>query len=151
MAKGNGQRGASLPLDSALARLTGARLCYGKPVTSAGRTVITVASVRGAGGGGLGSTGAVATALAKGGGGGGMLDARPVGFIEISAAGSRYVPINDRRLPLAALAGGALAAITLTRAVARRRRIRFAREVVRRVKAGAPLAELERYAASQRS
>jgi uncharacterized spore protein YtfJ len=143
---------ALAPIESALARLTGARLCYGKPVTTAGRTVITVARVRSIGGGGLGTArGDGNDALSSGGGGGGLLDARPVGFIELSADGTRYVPIDDRRVPLAAIAGGALLTFALTRRVARRRRIRFARKVARSVKAGRPVPELERYVASQRS
>ena len=42
------------PATRALARLTGARLCFGRPVELKNRTVIPVASVRTAGGWGFG-------------------------------------------------------------------------------------------------
>jgi uncharacterized spore protein YtfJ len=78
------------------------RLCYGEPVTHGDRTVIPVSrvSVKGGYGSGGGSQ--------SGGGGGGQLDARPAGFIEIAADGSRFQPIGDpgrtERLLLAAAA-----------------------------------------------
>jgi hypothetical protein len=115
--------GAALPpLQQALARLTGARLCYAKPVTAGGRTIIAVASVRTAGGFGFGRSHTDAAADGSGGGGGGTLDARPVGFIEIDNDGARFHSIDDRRLPVAAIGGGALAALVLQRRLTRRRR-----------------------------
>ena len=60
----------------------GARLCYGEPVRVGGRTVIPVARV-----------GAGAPA---------RVGARPVGFIEVNAEGSRYLPIGDPRARAAA-------------------------------------------------
>ncbi len=110
------------PVQQALARLTGARLCYAKPVTAGGRTIIAVASVRTAGGFGFGRSRSEAAADGSGGGGGGTLDARPVGFIEIDDAGARFHPIDDRRVPVAAIGGGALAALMLRRRLTRRRR-----------------------------
>lgn len=99
------------------ARLSGARLCYGKPVEAAGRVVIPVASVRTAAGGGLGRSGGDEPS----GGGGGLLDARPVGFIEIGPEGARYQAIDDERTRLRALAAGALALLALRRLGQRRR------------------------------
>jgi hypothetical protein len=96
---------ASLPgLRELAARLTGARLCFGKPVRGGEHTVVPVASVRvaGGGGGGRGPTG--------GGGGGGQLQARPVGYIEVGPDGTRFRRIVDPGR-VAALAGaGAMAA-----------------------------------------
>ena len=78
-----------------MAAASGARLCFGDPVESGGRTVIPVARVRGGGGGG------------RDGGGGGGVVASPVGFIEVSADGARFVSIPDPR-------GAALAALGAT-------------------------------------
>jgi len=74
-------------------RLGGARLCYGEPIRDGGRTIVPVARVRAAGGGGWGT----GEPRGGGGGGGGTLDARPVGFIEIGAAGARFEAIEDPR------------------------------------------------------
>lgn len=61
---------------------------FGEPIERDGVTVIPVAMV-GAGGGGGGSTGD-----GPGGSGGGAgVGARPLGVIEITAAGSRFRPI----------------------------------------------------------
>jgi hypothetical protein len=89
---------------------SGARLCFGEPVSTGGRTVIPVARVRGGAGGG-----------------GGGFDAAPVGFIEVGPDGSRFEAIPDPRgAALAALrAGAALAAtggaLAAARVVRRRR------------------------------
>jgi len=91
-------------------RLSGARLCYGEPVQVGERTVIPVARVRSAGGGGFGRSdgGRAAQELisapepaersgdvGSGGGGGGFLEAQPMGFIDISPAGARFEAIVD--------------------------------------------------------
>jgi uncharacterized spore protein YtfJ len=110
------------PAQRALARLTGARLCFGKPVQLKDRTVIPVASVRTAGGYGFGND-----RQARGGGGGGALDARPVGFIEITPEGTRFERIDDGRTALRLLAVGSLAVLVVGRALARRRRIALVR------------------------
>lgn len=82
---------------------------YGEPVTADGVTVIPVARVAfGLGGGaGWGGDGGAR----EGGGGGGGVDARPVGYIEISNGIATYRPIGhtwtDVVVPLAALLLGA--------------------------------------------
>ena len=101
-------------------RMQGARLCYGDPVTAEGRTVIPVARVSARGGLGFGS--GSGTGEGEGGGGGGKLNATPVGFIEVTADGTRFVAIDDgasteRMVGSAARAAGTLA---LLLAVARR-------------------------------
>jgi uncharacterized spore protein YtfJ len=110
------------PAQRALARLTGARLCFGRPVELKDRTVIPVASVRTAGGWGFGNqVDTDASRSGSGGGGGGAIDARPVGFIEISAEGTRFQRIDDGRTALRALAAGTLVALLAGRALSRRR------------------------------
>ena len=66
---------------------------YGDPVSSEVRTVIPVARVRCGFGGGSGKK----AAEQEGGGGGGGFVAKAAGFIEISAQGTRFVPIRDSR------------------------------------------------------
>jgi uncharacterized spore protein YtfJ len=112
------------PAQRALARLTGARLCFGRPVEAKGRTVIPVASVRTAGGWGFGNE---PNGRGSGGGGGGALDARPVGFIEIGPDGTRFERIDDGRVALQAIAAGSLALLVLGRVLVRRRRLGLGR------------------------
>ena len=91
-----------------LAAARGARLCYGEPVHVDGRTVIPVARVRAAGG--MGQRG-----------GGGRLDAVPVGFIEVSAAGARFEGIGQHDSGVRALAAGGAALTAVLAAAALRR------------------------------
>ena len=107
------------PAQRVLARLTGARLCFGRPVEVNGRTVIPVASVRTAGGYGFGSE--PDGRQRSGGGGGGALDARPVGFIEIAPEGTRFESIDDGRAALRTIAAGSFAMLVVGRALMRRR------------------------------
>ena len=107
------------PAQRAFARMTGARLCFGRPVEHKGRTVIPVASVRTAGGWGFGNG---PEDQGSGGGGGGALDARPVGFIEIGPDGTRFQRIDDGRTVLRALAGAALVGVIANRALRGRKR-----------------------------
>ena len=106
------------PAQRVLARLTGARLCFGRPVEVKGRTVIPVASVRTAGGYGFGGE---PRGSERSGGGGGALDARPVGFIEIGPDGTRFEPIDDGRAALRTIAAGSFAVLVVGRALVRRR------------------------------
>jgi uncharacterized spore protein YtfJ len=91
-----------------LARLTGARMCFGRPIHADGRTVVPVASVRGMGGLGFGRDGdasgdreVAATDAGRagevrrpdGGGGGGYVHARPLGFIDLGPEGARFQAI----------------------------------------------------------
>ena len=108
------------PAVKLLARMTGARLCFGDAVTNGGRTVIPVASLRTAGGGGFGS--GPDSSPGQGGGGGGAIDARPVGFIEIGPEGTRFERIDDGRAALRAVAAGSIALLLVGRVLTRRRR-----------------------------
>jgi len=71
---------------------------YGEPIAAQGKTIIPVAKIiYGFGGGG--GTGGAGTSMARGegGGGGGGARAIPVGVMEVSAQGTRFVPISDRK------------------------------------------------------
>lgn len=118
-----------------LASRAGARLSFGKPVRTGEVTVIPVARVWMAGGLGFGGE------RNDGGGGGGVVRSRPVGYVEASPSGTRFVNI---RTPLerAALLGiattaGALAVATAVGAVG-------ARALVPAARAALPSARLRR-------
>ena len=91
--------------DDPAARGQGAGLCYGEPVRWGGRTVVPVARVGG-------SSDAVA--------------ARPLGYIEVDANGTRYVSIGggarDRALTAAVAAAAGLAGAVAGVLLGRRRR-----------------------------
>jgi hypothetical protein len=120
-----------------VARLGGARLCYGKPVRVGERTVIPVASVRAVGGGGVT---AAPPAPGDSAGGGGVFTATPVGFIDVGPEGARYQRIDGGARTLSSAAAGAVAVLAL-RAVARRsagRRARLPRGAPRSVRGSLP-------------
>ena len=98
--------GRLLALRRVIGRLEGARMCFGEPVKAGDRVIVPVAKVFTAGGFGYGSgdDGPALDGLeldrgggtsGSGGGGGGTLAATPVGFIEVSAGGSRFRSIPD--------------------------------------------------------
>jgi hypothetical protein len=91
-------------------RLTGARLCYGKPVTGGDVTIVPVARVRVAGGFGTGGEGD--------GGGGGAVQAAPIGYIEVGPDGSRFRAIDDADRTLAAVRSVAVTVAALLGAAA---------------------------------
>jgi hypothetical protein len=91
--------------------LRGERLSYGEPVTFGGRTVITVTRVR-----------------ASGGGNGRAVEATPVGYIEMTADGSAYHPIDG---PGRGLRVAATAATTVVGLLAGARALRASRRPVR--------------------
>lgn len=79
---------------------------YGEPIAAQGRTIIPVAKIIYGYGGGAG-TGGVSTARhGEGGGGGGAARAIPVGVVEVSDQGTRFVSISDRRKLAGAVAMG---------------------------------------------
>src|SRR3954447_5167776 len=102
-----------------LTRLAGARLCYGKPVRVGDRAIVPVARVRTTGGFGWGSD----DASASGGGGGGMLNAQPVGFIDVGPEGARFEAIPDPDRSTKLLRAGAVAVVTVLAATAVRQRL----------------------------
>ncbi len=87
----------------------GAHAAFGEPVTQGGRTVIPVARVACLFGGGAGGMEAATEGRSperSGGGGGGAIAAWPIGAIEVSAEGTRFIPVTDPRRSLAAVGIG---------------------------------------------
>jgi uncharacterized spore protein YtfJ len=103
------------------------RNVYGDPVEAHGVTVIPVAQTyfgfgAGAGSGrGRRSQGAGREAGGGGGGGGGGGVVRPIGFIEITAAGARWVPIVRPWQRMAMMVVPPLIALLAGRALRRRK------------------------------
>ena len=89
---------------------------FGEPVQSEGKTVIPVAKVSYAFGGGFGK-GPTKDGILKGegGGGGGGLRAYPAGALEITPGSTRFIPFTDTRWLLAAFSIGAFAGALLAR------------------------------------
>jgi len=90
------------------------RNVYGDPVTAGGRTVIPVARVfyTFGGGGGRGRQDQPDSSRGGGAGAGGMVAASPVGALEVTAEGARFVGVHDAKLlALAAAAGFAVGAM----------------------------------------
>ena len=101
-----------------------AQTVYGEPVHAHGHTVIPVARVYFAYGGGAGPElagrlvdrapdGRVAPALTSGGGAGGLGIARPAGYIEISERGTRVVPVTRAWVRPAAVLGAVVLGLLL--------------------------------------
>lgn len=95
---------------------------FGEPIEAHGKTIVPIARVSyclGAGGGG-GDGPASAAAAIGGGGGGGMVRARPVGALEISESGARFVGVFDRQRTAGLIAGGIVIGLVLRRVFRRR-------------------------------
>lgn len=79
---------------------------YGEPIAAQGRTIIPVAKIIYGYGGGGGTGGVGSDRHGEGGGGGGAARAIPVGVVEVSNQGTRFVSISDRRKLAGAVAMG---------------------------------------------
>jgi uncharacterized spore protein YtfJ len=88
------------------------RNVFGEPIKHNGRTVIPVARV-GYGFGGVGRSGKLPEG--EGGGAGGGVVAMPVGAVEISDEGTRYISFSLDKKLLGAFAVGAFAGMFLLR------------------------------------
>lgn len=89
-----------------LQRSAHAATVFGQPITAHGRTVIPVARASyGFGGGSAPERETDQAEESEGGGGVGGVSVSPVGVIEVTEAGTRWVPIDDGRLAIATLAG----------------------------------------------
>ena len=90
---------------------------YGEPVTSGQRTILPVASIRFAfgGGGGSGDRGTPHGDMPRrgGGGGGGRGSARPCGLVEVTPEGARFVYFQEPGRLAAAIALGFLAGLAV--------------------------------------
>lgn len=102
----------------------GAHAAFGEPVTQGDRTVIPVARVASFFGGGAGGLAAAEGRSPErgGGGGGGAIAAWPIGAIEVSSEGTRFVPVTDPRRSLAAVCVGLAIGWLLGRRAGRRGR-----------------------------
>lgn len=94
-----------------------ARTVYGEPITAEGKTIVPIAKVRYGFGGGSGKK--AGEEPGEGGGGGGGAVARPVGYIEVSGDGTRFVPIIDLQSMVVAMVGGLLAGVLFGRLLGR--------------------------------
>jgi len=96
---------------------TGASAVFGEPVEKDGRTVIPVAqAIIGTGGGSGSSGGAEAGGTGEGAGGGAVT--RPLGYIEVTANGTAFVPLKQPwQDPALVLAYSVLGLVVLRAAV----------------------------------
>jgi|SRR5579884_2264551 len=92
---------------------------YGAPISAEGRTIIPVARVGYGFGGGSGSATKKLTEslqpAGEGGGGGGGIFVMPVGVFDVSAQGTRFVSLTDKRRTTAAAVAGLALGILLAR------------------------------------
>jgi len=94
---------------------------FGEPIESHGKTIIPVARVSyrlGAGGGEGSETPTDSSASKKigaGGGGGGVVQATPVGVLEVTEAGARFVRFFDPQMATGLIAGGIMLGLLLRR------------------------------------
>ncbi len=89
---------------------------FGDPIERGDRTVVPVARVAFGFGGGYGSGGkAESEQTGQGGGGGGGATATPVGALEITDEGTRFVRFEERRRSLGVLVVGVVAGLLLGR------------------------------------
>jgi len=78
-------------LFQSIVQQAGAKTIYGAPISAEGRTIVPVAKIVYGFGAGSGKPGDD-TSRAPGGGGGGFVG-KPVGVVEISREGTRFIPI----------------------------------------------------------
>lgn len=96
-----------------LVNQAGAKTVFADPISSDGRTVVPIAKVRCGFGGGSGRK---PGEKGEGGGGGGGFVSKPLGYIEVSAQGTRFVRIIDpRNVALAVGVGMCLGWLLATR------------------------------------
>jgi uncharacterized spore protein YtfJ len=94
---------------------------FGEPIEAHGKTIIPVARVSyrlGAGGGEGGEMSPDPSAPKKGGGGGGgggIVQAVPVGVLEVTEAGARFVRFFDPQMAMGLVAGGVMFGLLLRR------------------------------------
>ncbi len=96
-------------IQQAVSSSANVRTVFGDPISAEGKTIIPVARVRYGFGGGMG-TGPTRSGdeqrIGQGGGGGGGVIVQPVGVVEVSTAGTRFVPVrSQKRMAAVAMAG----------------------------------------------
>jgi uncharacterized spore protein YtfJ len=102
-------------LSETLGSMATVKSVFGEPIHAHGKTVVPVAKVAYGFGGGFGSgkNAAQPDRQGEGGGGGGGVRAFPAGVLEISEAGTRFVPFADPKVLAGAFVAGALATALL--------------------------------------
>jgi uncharacterized spore protein YtfJ len=96
---------------------------FGEPIEAHGKTIIPVARMSyrlGAGGGSGERAPNSAEAHRGGGGGGGIVQAVPVGVVEVTEAGARFVRFFDPQIAAGLVAGGIMFGLLLGRLFRRR-------------------------------
>jgi uncharacterized spore protein YtfJ len=97
---------------------------FGEPIEAHGKTIIPVARVSyrlGAGGGsGERAPNSAEAQSGGGGGGGGIVQAVPVGVVEVTEAGARFVRFFDPQMAAGLVAGGIMFGLLLRRLFRRR-------------------------------
>lgn len=91
---------------------------FGDPIEAHGKVIVPVASVKyglGAGGGGENKTGSEDAIGGSGGGGG--VKVTPLGVIEISETGTRFIRFFDKRMAVRILTAGVVMGWLLRRAL----------------------------------
>jgi uncharacterized spore protein YtfJ len=107
---------------------------YGEPIVAQGKTIIPVAEVKYGFGGGGGNQGPASgpqgnahgaveegegTQASSGMGGGGGISVKPLGVVEVSSEGTRYISFNQGRLIVMSVLAGAVVGMLV---LGRRRR-----------------------------
>lgn len=95
---------------------------FGDPIEAYGKIIIPVASVKyglGAGGGGQNKTGSEDAVGGSGGGGG--VKVTPIGVIEVTDAGTRFIRFFDPKMAARLVVGGVVLGMILRRALRWRR------------------------------
>jgi uncharacterized spore protein YtfJ len=93
-------------LGESLGSAASVRSVFGEPIHAQGKTIVPVAKVvYGFGAGGGNGPGEAM----EGGGGGGGVRAFPAGALEITQAGTRFIPCADYRTAIGAFAAGVVA------------------------------------------
>ncbi len=85
-------------IQQALSSSAQVKTVFGEPISAEGKTIIPVARVRYGFGGGMGSgptRSGDEQRFGQGGGGGGGMIAQPVGVVEVTAAGTRFIPVHS--------------------------------------------------------
>jgi uncharacterized spore protein YtfJ len=93
---------------------------FGEPIEAHGKTIVPIARVSyclGAGGGSgeMKPDSSGSHREGGGGGGGGMVRARPVGALQISESGARFIGVFDRQRAVGLIAGGIMIGFFLRR------------------------------------
>ncbi len=91
---------------------------FGEPIEAHGKIIIPVASVKyglGAGGGGENKSGSEDAVGGSGGGGG--VKVTPLGVIEVSESGTRFIRFFDPKMAARLVAGGVVLGLLLRRAL----------------------------------